>query len=76
MEYARNQEADYAVITVTEPFVQPFERIPNAYKRVLEYLAAGGFKEKPSEQILSCFEHVYQADGVTYMDVYLHADRS
>lgn len=76
VEYARNQEADYAVITVTEPFAQPFERIPNAYKQVLDYLAAGGFKEKPSEQILSCFEHVYQADGVTYMDVYLHADRA
>jgi hypothetical protein len=28
VEYAQNKEAEYAVITVTEPFVQPFERIP------------------------------------------------
>ena len=29
VRYSDNIEADYAVITITEPFVQPFERIPN-----------------------------------------------
>lgn len=32
VQYSGNAEADYAVITITEPFIQPFERIPNAYK--------------------------------------------
>lgn len=27
-EYAQNREAEYAVITVTEPMIRPFERIP------------------------------------------------
>ena len=30
VQYSENAEADYAVITITEPFIQPFERIPNA----------------------------------------------
>lgn len=33
-----NKEADYAVITIKEPFIQPFESIPNAYKLIMEYL--------------------------------------
>lgn len=37
-------------------YVAAFERIPNAYKRILEYLQANGFKEKPKEDVLSCFE--------------------
>ena len=27
VEYAQNREAEYAVITVTEPMIRPFERI-------------------------------------------------
>ncbi|MCI5649531.1 MAG: helix-turn-helix domain-containing protein [Fusicatenibacter sp.] len=33
VEYATQDEADYAVITVYHPFVAAFERIPNAYKK-------------------------------------------
>lgn len=74
VEYADNAEADYAVITITEPFVQPFKRIPNAYKRIMEYLQANNFKEKQQDNIISCFEHVYRENDVTYMDVYVHVD--
>ena len=74
VEYADQREADYAVITVYDPFVAAFERIPNAYKRILEYLQANGFREKPREDILSCFEHVYEKNGMTCMDVYIHVD--
>lgn len=74
MEYADQREADYAVITVYDPFAAAFERIPNAYKRILEYLQVNGFREKPREDILSCFEHVYEKDGMTCMDVYIHVD--
>lgn len=74
VEYADQEEADYAVITIYDPFASAFERIPNAYKKVLEYLQANGFREKPKEGILPCFERVYEKDGVTCMDVYLNVD--
>lgn len=74
VQYSENMEADYAVITITEPFVQAFERIPAAYKTIMEYLQANNFKEKPQDNIISCFEHVYEKDEVTYMDVHIHVD--
>jgi len=74
VEYARQEEADYAIVTVKEPFVAPFERIPKAYARIMEHLQANGFKEKQKENVLGCFEHVYCVDGVEYMDIYVHAD--
>lgn len=72
--FSENKEADYAVITVKEPFIQPFERIPNAYKRIMEYLQANHFKEKNQENVISCFEHEYQKNDITYMDVFIHVD--
>lgn len=74
VEYADQAQADYAVITIYDPFAAAFERIPNAYKKVLEYLQANGFKERPRDDILSCFEYVYEKDGMTCMDVYVHVD--
>ena len=74
VEFANQKEADYAVITVYDPFAAAFERIPNAYKKILDYLQANGFREKPREDVLSCFEHVYEQDGVTCMDVYISVD--
>lgn len=74
VQYSENKEADYAVITITDPFVQAFERIPNAYKLIMKYLQANNFKEQPQENILSCFEYEYEKDGVSYMDVYVHVD--
>ncbi len=73
VEYAENSEAEYAVITVTEPMIRPFERIPTGYKCIMEFLQANNFKEKISDDILGCFEHEYEKDGVNYMDIYVHA---
>lgn len=73
VEFAQNKEAEYAVITITEPFIQPFERIPTGYKLIMEYLQANNFKDKLSDDILSCFEQEYEKDGVVYMDIYVHA---
>lgn len=74
VEYADQAAADYAVITITEPHVVPFARIPKAYHKLMEYLQANGFKEKPKPDVISCFEHEYERDGVQYMDVYIHVD--
>ena len=74
VEFANQEEADYAVITIYDPFVAPFERIPNAYKKIMEFLEANGFREKPKKDILSCFEYEYEKEGITCMDVYIHVD--
>jgi len=73
VEIAMNKEAEYAVITVTEPFIQPFERIPTGYKHIMEHLQANNFKDKVCEDIIGCFEYEYEKDGVVYMDIYVHA---
>lgn len=73
VEYANQAEAPYAVITVYDPF-DICERIRNAYKKIMEYLQANGFKEKPKEDVLSCFEYVYERSGRTCMDVFIHVD--
>lgn len=74
VEYADQDDADYAVITVYDPFAAAFERVPNAYKNILEYLQANGFREKPKDGILPCFEYVYENNGRTCMDVHIHVD--
>lgn len=72
--FSENKEADYAVITIKEPFIQPFERIPKAYKLILEYLQANNFKEKHLENVIGCFEHEYVKNEITYMDVFMYVD--
>lgn len=74
VEYEKQLEADYAVITINNPFESAFERIPNAYKKIMQYLQANNFKEKPREKVLSCFEYVYKKDELTCMDVYVHVE--
>lgn len=72
--FTENKEADYAVLTIREPFVQPFERIPNGYKLIMEYLQANHFKESSHDNVISCFEYEYKKEDVTYMDVFVHVD--
>ena len=74
VEFADQKEADYAVITIQDPFETASGRIPNAYKKILDFLGANGFCEKPKKDILTCFEYVYEIEKMTYMDVYIHVD--
>lgn len=73
VEYANQNEADYAVITIYDPFAE-YERIRKAYQKIFDHLQANGFKEKPKEDVLTCFEYVYEEDNRTCMDVYIHVD--
>lgn len=74
VEYSDNNEANYAVITVTDPFVQPFERIPTGYKHIMEYMQANNFKDKIADDVLGCFEYEYEKDGICYMDIFIHTE--
>lgn len=74
VETYKQDEAQYAKITVHDPFRAAFDRIPKGYQRILEYLGANGFKENHGTDYLGCFEEVYEKNGETYMDIYIHAD--
>ena len=74
VEYANQIEANYATLTIYDPFVAAFERIPNGYKKIMSYLEANSFKGKPQEDILSCFEYIYTKNGMTCMDLFIHVD--
>lgn len=41
---------------------------------VSQELQANNFKDKLYDDILCCFEHEYEKDGVSYMDIYVHVD--
>lgn len=71
-EILENPQADYAVMTIRDPFVQPFDRIPGAYRLIIEYLSTGIHKKNYETGTLPCFEREYTRDGVTYMDIYIH----
>lgn len=74
VEISKQDETQYAKITVHDPFKAAFERIPKGYQKILDYLGANGFKENHGTKYLSCFEEVYEKDGITCMDIYMHAD--
>ena len=71
VEYCNNSESEYAVITVKDPHVQPFERIPLGYKIIMDYLKDNNISIRQTEDVIGCFEHEYEKDGVCYMDIYI-----
>ena len=73
VEIYRQESTQYAKITVRDPFRSAFDRIPKGYQRILEYLGANGFKENHGTDFLGCFEEVYENNGITCMDIYIHA---
>ena len=71
LEIITQKEQQYAVITIKDPFSEPFTLIPNAYKTLMLYMEVNSYKHKWDREILSCFEKTYEKDGVSYMDVYI-----
>lgn len=63
--------AKYAVITIENPFSNPFSLIPNAYKTLFRYIEVNGFKTSHSKEIIECYEKQYEKNGIVYMDVYI-----
>lgn len=74
VQIIQQESADYAVITIRDPYAASYNRVAQAYHLVFEYLSANGYRKKHIEKILPCFERVYEKEGITYMDVYIHCD--
>ena len=69
------QEAGkYARITVRDPFIAPFDLIPGAYKAIQKHIEEHAIRHATAEGRLCCFEHVYEKDATTYMDIYIAVD--
>ena len=67
-----NPQADYAVMTIRDPGIDPAQRVSEAYRLILELLNSGIHKKKPETGILPCFEREYIRDGIPCMDIYVH----
>lgn len=76
-EIADQISADYAMITIKNPFAAPFFLIPNGFKTVQTYLESKGLKvRQDDEHVLPCFEKVYERGRVPYMDVYVAVEKA
>lgn len=72
-EIAWQEKDTYAVITITDPFRDAFDLIPNAYKTLLGHIKKNNLEVHSHENRI-CFEEVYEQDGIQYMDVYIPVD--
>lgn len=71
-QLAFQETGRYAALTITDPFSNAFQTIPEAYQKLLGYIKENNL-EMPDYEGRACFEfeEVYEKDGVTYMDVYV-----
>ena len=74
VEIASQSTAEYACITIRDPFSRAFEYIPAAYEKILEYIKSNGLKENMSAEHIPCYEYEYKKDNTTYMEVGIHVN--
>lgn len=70
-EIQQQNAQKYAVLTIADPFNQPFVSIPNAFKTLLRYMEANDLTHKMTKDIIDNFERVYEKDGMTFMDIHI-----
>jgi len=68
VEVKRIPGYNYAVLTITDPFANPFERIPGGWKALVLWLENNRI-EGTAPRNAACLEKVYEKDDITYMDV-------
>lgn len=64
------QADEYATLRITDPFSNPFEKIPSGWQKLWDYVKNSEYMPKVWDGRLS-FEEVIEINGVTYMDVYI-----
>ena len=64
-------EADeYATLRITDPFSNPFEKIPGGWQKLWAYVQNSGYMPTVWDNRYS-FEEIIETDGVIYMDLYI-----
>jgi len=66
----------YAKLRITDPFENPMEKIPNAWKTLVTWIEDNQVisKSDTNEQ-LDCLEEVLDIDGMTYMDIMIPIEK-
>jgi len=66
----------YATLRITDPMVDPFERIGTGWRFLVSWLEDRDFKEPDfkHDANINCLEEVKMADGVMVMDIYIPID--
>ena len=59
----------YAILRITDPFANPFERIPAGWKQLVAWVDSKGYKTSRDRERY-WLEEVVEVDGKVYMDVY------
>lgn len=68
------ETADYAVITVRDPYVPGSNRVSHAYRQVMEYLSTNGIPKSAKAGVLPCFEYEYTRNGTVFLDIFVHCE--
>jgi len=63
------EAGEYAVMQITEPFVNPFERIPGGWQKLSDYLQIDDCRTIQADGRY-WMEEVFVIDGVTFMNIY------
>jgi AraC family transcriptional regulator len=63
----------YASLRITNPFEDPFTRIPAGWKALIGWLETNEFKEHKNPNTFNgyCLEEVTEENGIIYMDIYI-----
>ena len=68
------EDADYAIMTLQEPFMDGISPASQVYPVILEHLSELGIKKSARSGFLPCFEWEYQKNGIAYKDVFVHCE--
>lgn len=71
MEIITQKKQKYIAVTIKNPMISPFTKIPNAYKLLMTHMSINGIKHCDDKKIIDCFEKEYDSEGIHYMDVYI-----
>jgi len=63
-------EDEYAVLRITDPFSNPFDRIPRGWKQLSEWVCASDYRPRSSQNRFMLEEVIEDEDGNTYMDLF------
>ena len=64
----------YAVIRITEPFINPFERIPKGWQTLVKWIEANSLYNRELREA-KCLEQVTVENDITYMDIMIPIQR-
>jgi len=67
----------YASLRITDPFVDPFDRIPNGWNTLVKWLEENNVTcNLENKDNLECLEDVREENGAIFMDIYIPVEKA